>query len=158
MREYPYRHEKGKLPPTLAKVEFLANVDQAALDGILSHSSLVEFDGGEDILKEGEISTEFYILLKGEVEVKKGGESVATLAQSGEILGELRSLTGEARTATVSAATHCFLLKVKQNFIDGLSESERSAYYIVLYRFLAEVLAKRLEETSARLAALEKDL
>lgn len=158
MREFPYRHEKGKLPPTLAKVEFLSNVDQAALDGMLSHSSLVEFERGEDILREGEISTEFYILLKGSVDVKKGGESVAVVAQTGEILGELRSLTREARTATVSAATHCFLLKVKQNFIDGLSEQEKSAYYIVLYRFLAEVLAKRLEETSAKLAALEKEV
>ena len=156
MREFPYRHEKGKLPPTLAKIEFLGSVDQAALDGMLSHSSLVEFDRGEQILREGEISSEFYFLLKGAVEVKKEGESVAVLAQTGEMLGELRGLTGEARTATVSAATHCFLLRVKQNFIDGLSEQEKSAYYIVLYRFLAEVLAKRLEETSSKLAALEK--
>ena len=36
MRQYAYNHEKGKLPPTLAKIRFLSEVDQAALDAVMA--------------------------------------------------------------------------------------------------------------------------
>lgn len=158
MREYAYNHEKGKLPPTLARIEFLNEVDRKALDAILNHSALVEFDFGEAIVREGDESKEFFILLKGEVQVVKEGKAVALISQQGELLGEQAALRGESRSASLTAASHCFLLKVKREFLSDLSGRQRTAYELVLYRFLCELLGRRLAETSARVAELEAKL
>ena len=158
MREYAYNHEKGKLPPTLAKIEFLGEVDQEALDAILENSSLVEFDFGESILREGDSTSEFYILLKGEVQIAKDGKPVALVNRQGELLGEQAALHGGTRSASLTAASHCFLLRVDPEFLDSLSDGQRTAYELVLYRFLSELLARRLAETSARVAELEAKL
>ena len=158
MHEYPYVHEKGTLPPTLARIEFLSDLNPAALDGILSNSSLVEFFAGERILSEGDDSSEFYLLLKGKVQVSKQGKQIAMIDKQGELIGELSSLKGEARSASLTAASACFLLKVNPAFLDELSDSERTAYHLILYRFLTDLLARRLAETSARVAELEQQL
>ena len=158
MREYAYHHEKGKLPPTLAKIKFLSEVDQAALDAILNNSSLVEFEFGESILEEGDTTQEFYILLKGAVQVVKEGNPVALINKQGELLGEQASLKGESRTASLTAASHCFLLRVDPKFLENLSQGQRTAYELVLYRILTELLANRLTKTSARVAELEAKL
>lgn len=158
MREYAYNHEKGKLPPTLARIEFLNEVDQKALNAILGNSALVEFDFGETIVREGDQSREFYILLKGEVQVAKDGKPVALVSRQGDLLGEQAALQGGSRSASLTAATHCFLLKVKPEFLKDLSGRQRTAYELVLYRFLSELLARRLAETSARVSELEAKL
>lgn len=158
MREYAYHHEKGKLPPTLARINFLNEVDQEALDAILGNSALVEFEFGESILHEGDTTADFYILLKGQVQVVKEGKPVALVERQGELLGEQAALRGESRSASLTAASHCFLLKVKPEFLDSLSPQQRTAYELVLYRFLSELLARRLVETSARVAELEAKL
>ncbi len=156
MREIPYNHETGNLPPTLAKVPFLKSVDQPALDGILKHSSLIECDPGDVIIREGDTPEEFFVLLRGTVQVTKSGKEVAVIDSAGELIGELGVLNQEARSATVAAATHAFCLKIGSRFLEKLSDADRNAYYAVLYRFLVEVLAGRLAETSARLAELEQ--
>lgn len=158
MQEYAYNHEKGKLPPTLAKIKFLNEVDQKALNAILENSSLVECYFGETILTEGDATQEFYILLKGEVQVAKEGKPIALVNKRGELLGEQAALSGENRNATLTAASHCFLLKVDPKFLKKLSSRQRTAYELVLYRFLSELLARRLTETSARLSELEAKL
>ena len=158
MREIPYNHEKGAIPPSLRKIDFLSNIDDSALDEILNHSSILECSAGETIFHEGDTSKEFYILLKGSVQITKSGKHVAAVEASGELLGELSSLLQQERSATVTAAGHAFLLKVNPSFLYDLSDTQRTAYYAVLYRFLAKVLAERLAETSARVAELEKEL
>lgn len=158
MREYAYIHEKGNLPPTLARIDFLNEVDQSALDAILGHSSLVEFEFGETIMREGDSTLEFYLLLKGEVQVSKDGKPVALANRPGELLGELAALRGENRSATLTAATRCFLLRVQPEFLDRLSDKQRAAYELVLYRFLCDLLARRLGEASARVSELESKL
>ncbi|MEP4076279.1 Crp/Fnr family transcriptional regulator [Haloferula sp.] len=158
MHEYPYIHEKGKLPRTLARIDFLSDLNPEALDGILTNSSLVEAFSGETILSEGDEAGEFYFLLKGSVQVSKEGRQIALIDQQGELLGELSALKGETRSASLTAATPCFLLKVDPKFLDELSDTERSAYHLILYRFLTELLTRRLADTSARVAELEKQL
>ena len=158
MREIPYNHEKGAIPASLRKIDFLSHMDDSALDEILGHSSILECSAGETIFREGDVSKEFYILLKGTVQITKAGKPVAVVKAAGELLGELSSLRQQERSASVTAAGHAFLLKVDPDFLNDLSANQRTAYYAVLYRFLAKVLAERLAETSARVAELEKEL
>ena len=158
MRIIPYIHEAGKLPPTLAKVPFFTRLRGGCLDEILRHSSLVECDPGEVIIREGSTGHELFVLLRGRIRITKQGEEVAVFDAQGQLVGELAVVNQETRTATVQAATHAFCLKVEPQFLETLSEEEKGAYFAALYRFVAEVLSERLAATTQRLAEVEQEL
>ena len=158
MRVIPFNHEPGRLPPTLAKVPFLAQLTGSAMDGLLSRASVLEFFPGDVIIREGEQSAYFCILLKGSVRVVKGVEEVARIEENGALIGELAMLNGEARSASVEGLTHGFCLRVEPGFLERLSDQDRSAFYATLYRFVARLLGERLAECTAQLAAAEKEL
>lgn len=72
------------------------------------------FDAGEDIISEGEPSTEVFVLLKGRARVHTGDHEIRVLeVDSGDLFfGELATLLGRPRTATVTALTPCTVLKI----------------------------------------------
>lgn len=78
-------------------------------------SSVLEFLPGDIILKEGEQSHDFCILLKG----------AARIDETGALIGGLALLNGEARSATVEGLTHGFCLRVESGFLDRLSPEQR---------------------------------
>jgi CRP-like cAMP-binding protein len=163
MREIPYIHEPGKLPPTLAKVPFLASVSSSCLDEVLSHTSVVECEPGDIIIQEGETTEDapFFILLKGKLLISKGGKEIARIDTAGELIGELALLNSEeefTRSATASALDHVYCIKVDSKFLHDLNPEERQAYYAVLFRFLAQIMTERLRQADDRIAELEKDL
>ena len=71
---------------------------------------------------------------------------------------EIALLKEGQRSASIVAESHTYCLKVRQEFLEGLSPEHRSHYYAAMYRFLAELLAQRLEKTSGLLAVVEKEL
>ncbi|MEM7146389.1 MAG: cyclic nucleotide-binding domain-containing protein [Verrucomicrobiota bacterium] len=165
MREIPYNHEPGNVPPSLAKVPFLSNISGDCLDEILSHTCVVECDPGDTIIKEGEKAEDapFFILLKGSLLISKGGKEITRIDTAGEIVGELALLNTDdtedlTRSATASALDNAYCIKVDSKFLNDLSDAERQAYYAVLYRFLAQIMTERLKQADAKIAELEKAL
>ena len=156
MKEYPYHHEPGQLPPSLASIPFLTGFDETGVNQILDNTSIVECDRGDTLIREGESPEFLYILLRGQVGVYKGHEKITSLNASGELIGELGLLNNEARSASVIADSPAYCLKIDSGFMNSISDAERSGFYAIIYRFLAELLADRLATTSAKLAELEK--
>ena len=68
---------------------------------------------GEAIVRQGEEGHSLFIIRRGEVSVTLRGTvgEVARLGP-GDVFGEMSLLTGEARTATVTAAGDCDLLEI----------------------------------------------
>jgi NADH dehydrogenase len=62
------------------------------------------YEPGEAIIQKGQIGREFYIILKGEVDVV-GGENVVAKLGEREVFGERALLEDTPRTATVRAAS-----------------------------------------------------
>ena len=158
MREIPYNHEEGHLPPSIERISFLSGFNESCLDEILKNTNIIECDVGDRIIHEGDHDKDLYILMRGKVNVLKDDEVVGELHTAGDLIGELALLSGEERTATVQASERTYCLKIAPEFLKSLSKVDRNAYYAVLYRFIADLLAERLNETSARLAELEKQL
>jgi CRP-like cAMP-binding protein len=93
-------------------------VDPKVLEGIgafsgLSRDELVQLAGwtfelevpeGEELLKEGKLAHEFFVIEDGAVEVRQDGERIAELG-TGDFFGEIALLEGGTRTATVVATT-----------------------------------------------------
>ena len=127
-------------------------------DSVLSKAVLLECEAGETLIKEGDDTKFFCILLKGAVKIVKDGKKIAEVSESGQMLGELAMVTEHARTASVVAVRHTFCLKVEPDFLEGVSDSEGNAFYARLYQFVAQLLGERLEEAAAHIAKLEEKI
>ncbi len=69
------------------------------------------YSAGDNIVEEGGQAVAFYVIIKGKVEIKKGGESLNTLG-AGDSFGEMSLLDGLPRATTVVAQeeTECLVM------------------------------------------------
>lgn len=93
-------------------------MDPKALEGIGAFSGLsrhefeklagwtfeLEVPEGEELLHEGRLPHEFFVIEDGAVEVRYDGERIAELG-AGDFFGEIALLEGRPRTASVIATT-----------------------------------------------------
>ena len=70
----------------------------------------------------------FYILISGQVVVRKHEKDVAIL-DKGECFGEIAYLTGKARSASVVSNNNCLLLNFSPTLLNKLSESIQLLFF-----------------------------
>lgn len=112
--ETPERMERKQERELATRREALASVDlframpeklREELAGQLEHTP---FAAGEAITREGDTDDGLYMIVRGEAVVRIGRgpeEREVARLQPGQFFGEMSLMTGEARTATVVAAT-----------------------------------------------------
>jgi CRP-like cAMP-binding protein len=129
------------------------------LDDVLNSSNLIQAEKDDIIIKEGSIDSRIYILLSGDLEVRVGGKHVTSISRSGEVFGELALVNMEKRAASVIAAGPSYCLAVDQKFLHDIRPREEDpAFHAALYEFVARLIAKKLTNTSRRLAEVEREL
>ena len=79
------------------------------LDRIARLLRAIDVGEGETLIRQGEPGTECYVILEGEVEVERDGETLNTLGR-GEIVGEVALIAPILRTATVKTTSPTQLL------------------------------------------------
>ncbi len=159
MKEFAYIHEHGRVPAALKKLPFLGSFDDEQLDDVLDSSNYVQGEPGDVMIDEGAIDSRIYILLSGEVEVRRQGKLLATIGQTGEVFGELAVVSEDRRSASVVAKTRVVCLAVDQKFLQDIKPREEyPAFYAALYEFIARLTAGRLEATSRQLAKVQNEL
>jgi len=102
-----------------------------------------ELDAGAELIREGEPAGEFYVVVEGEVDVRRRGRRVAHLG-GGSFVGEIALLSRSPRTATVIASTPLRVLAISgRDFVallDTLPE---------LWLKVARTLADRVDADEA---------
>jgi small-conductance mechanosensitive channel/CRP-like cAMP-binding protein len=131
--------------------ELLATVDLFSLLGEEDRSGLGlemvprRFGRGERIIEQGAPGHTFYLVAEGEVTVRAGKPEVeVTRLRRGQYFGEMSLLTGEARAATVLAATDALLLE-----LDRPSFARLFSQHPGLARQLSALLAQRRSQLRA---------
>ena len=101
--------EKARLVGLLAKVPLFSGLKEKDLMDVVAVGSEVSFAAGKTILKQGEPGLSFLLVLEGKVEVRKGGETVATTGPGG-FFGEMTVFDDKPRSADIVAVepTRCF--------------------------------------------------
>ena len=99
--------------PTLAGVDILAALSEAQRRELVEAARPLLYAAGETIVRESDPGSSMFVLVHGEAAVtlaRTDGE-LARL-RDGAFFGEMSLLTGEPRTATVTAVTDCALVEI----------------------------------------------
>ena len=85
----------------LSRVKMFASLNKKELGLVAKASDVLTVPAGTDIVKEGEIGHEFYLIASGSAVVKRKGRKIAALGPGG-YFGEMALLDRGPRTATIT--------------------------------------------------------
>ena len=137
---------------TLRHLDLFMELDMAQLVRCLSAFKARTFEAGEEIIQERGPASSMYVLVTGEVEVRRRGVVVASL-YAGQHFGEMALLSKRPRVASVTALNRIRCLEMTRERFDDLMVREPALGSRVLYR-LAQVLCVRLEDSMNKHAVL----
>jgi CRP-like cAMP-binding protein len=97
----PGRFRAGTKVDLIAKVPLFAGLSKKELGQVASIADEIDLPDNKVLMREGDRGREFYVLIDGEVQVTRGGKTVATRG-SGDFVGEIALVSRLPRTATVT--------------------------------------------------------
>jgi CRP/FNR family cyclic AMP-dependent transcriptional regulator len=136
--------------PTDRKIQHLADTwlfstcSQKELSRIARACDEIEVKAGKELIREGELGRELFLIREGEAQVKRNGRKVATLG-SGGYFGELSLLSRLPRNSTIVATTDMKLLVLGSREFGALLDEVPSISHKLL-----EAMAKRLSESDSK--------
>ncbi len=151
MKETTFLDKNESMLENLRNIDVLEPFEDQELYRLLEMSKIRKYKAGEMILQEGRSDTWLYFLILGRIRITKKGKEVVVLTQKGEIFGEMGAMDASRRSASAHAVTDSVCLATDMFYIEKLSGSDKVAFGYVLYRLLAEILARRLRMTTEAL-------
>lgn len=124
----------------LARVPLFAHCSRRELGLIASLADEVDLPEGKTLVKEGAFAHEFFVLVDGAVEVRKGKRKIRTLG-AGDFFGEIALIAKILRTATVTTTRPARALVITNRDFGTLLET------------VPQIQAKVLKALAERLAA-----
>lgn len=105
----------------LQRVPLFEGCSRKELQAIAKGGDEITMTAGTIIVDQGQMGREAFVLLDGQVTVKRGGRKITTLGP-GAVVGELSLLDHGPRTATVVCDTDCTLFVIDQRHFRGVLE------------------------------------
>lgn len=130
-------------------------LNEAQTQELAKHCKPMELQPGGVMMRKGESASAMYIILEGAASVsldEKGDEAhEIAISATGDVVGEMSLLTGQPRSATVTALTRLRTVEVTTEAISELFKTSPE----LLQRF-SHVLARRQQEQNAH-ASRQRD-
>ena len=130
-------HKDAKVE-LLKRVPLFSKLDRKGLDDVAHIADEIDLPAGKVMATEGDRGREFFVLLKGEADVTRGGEKINTMKE-GDFFGEIALVTKMPRTATVTATSDVDVLVITERAFDNLLKKSPT-----IGRGVAEALAERV--------------
>ena len=130
----------------LKEVPLFAAATKDGLQHLASAVDEIALSEGQQIIGQGRLSHEAYVILSGSVNVAIDGEVIATIP-AGEIVGELGLFGHRHASATVTAVGDVEVLSIPYNRFEQIMDDNP-----VLVKAMAKELAGRLYRMDARLS------
>jgi CRP/FNR family transcriptional regulator, cyclic AMP receptor protein len=126
----------------LKRAPLFEDLSSKELGEVALRTDDLDFPAGKTLVREGDVGSEFYVIMEGEAEVTRDGETIAKHGP-GSFFGEIALVEDVPRTATVTATTplRCFVL-TRGRFLHVLDE------FPAVERKVMRALAKRLVAVS----------
>jgi CRP-like cAMP-binding protein len=126
----------------LKQVPFFSECSSSELEAVSQTLTEVEVVDGTAVVREGDDTREFYVIVSGTADVSQGGQPMRSLGP-GDFFGEIASLFGARRTATVTATSTLQLLVSDEPGFCQLIQGTQG-----LHRKVIDALAQRLAPTA----------
>jgi CRP-like cAMP-binding protein len=157
MREAEFDHHSiEEVTRALTVTRFFGSLAPEIQQQIVAAGSRLTCEAGEVLVREGESTTDLFVLLSGEVtvEIDVGDDNqrieVGSLCAP-ELIGELGMLLNEERSATIRALGRCTLLKLRADTLLDLAAS-LPGLGLALAREMALRLRTIMEERNLMIA------
>jgi len=129
----------------LQSVPLFSGLKDKQIKTVLGSGKQLRFDTGDQIVKEGDSGVGFYLIVDGNVEVRRKGKLLSKLG-SGDFFGEMSLLDKQPRSADVVATTPVTCFGLTSWAFSGIVRSEPD-----IAVNLMQELAKRLRRTNKTL-------
>jgi CRP/FNR family cyclic AMP-dependent transcriptional regulator len=122
----------------IKRVPLFSRLSKKELGDVAHIADELDLPAGKVMATEGDRGREFFVLLEGEAEVKKGEQQINTMRE-GDFFGEIALVTKMPRTASVTATSDVRVLVINEpDFAALIKRSPEVA------RGVAEALAERV--------------
>ena len=135
---------KKKHLESLRNVALFSACSNKELEKVAKATDEIMMTEGTMIMDQGQMGREAFVIVEGDVVVKRNGRRVATLGP-GTVVGEMSLLDKGPRTATVICQTDCTLLVIDQRRFLGVLDSIPS----ISHKLMAS-LAGRIRDLDRR--------
>ena len=136
----------------MCEMPLFRRLDQKRLRVVAMMAETLCFREGERLFERGEEGESAYIVLEGAVDViiaAGASDQVVAVLDQGQIFGEIAALTGQPRTTAIQARSDLTVLRLDRQTLMALMRE-----FPDISLELIRILADRLRDTSAELAAL----
>jgi CRP-like cAMP-binding protein len=128
----------------LQRIPMFRSCSPDELDRIADLGSSMTVAEGQEIIRQGDLAEEFFVIVSGSADVTRDREAVATLGP-GDYFGELALFDRALRNATVTATSPTELVSFTRGAFDELLDEVGS-----LRSALISGMARRLHELEGR--------
>lgn len=116
---------------SLRNVALFSACNTKELQKVAKASDEIKMTAGTLVVDQGQTGREAFVILDGEVTIKRGGRKITTLG-AGDVVGELSLLDHGPRTATAVCQTDCSLLVIDQRrFLNVLDDVPSIAHKLM---------------------------
>ena len=123
---------------SLKQIPLFSACTKKELEKVAKASDEITMTAGTLIVDQGQTGREAFVILDGEVVIKRNGRKVATLG-AGAVLGELSLLDHGPRTATAICETDCTLLVIDQRRFLGVLDDVPAITHKLLARLASRI-------------------
>ena len=115
----------------LSSIGLFGALSRKELQRIAKASDEVQVKAGHELVRQGDVGREMFVVVAGEATVRRNGRKVATMGPGGTI-GELSLLDKGPRTASVTCDTDCTVLVLgAREFIGVLDDVPGLAHKVL---------------------------
>jgi hypothetical protein len=129
----------------LRELDFFRDFGDVELWELLRWAYWEDIECGDVVIREGEEGSSFFILVEGQMEVRKSAVLLLQL-EAGACFGEISYLSSQPRSASVVAMSRCSVLRVTAMLLSGASERCQLAFQNV---FIQTLINRLVATTSA---------
>jgi CRP-like cAMP-binding protein len=143
-------------PDHLADIGLFGGLSKETLEILASSLPTSRVEAGDMVVEEGDLSTQMFVVVAGELEVIKKGESggdvrVAVLGP-GDWFGEMSIIDVQPRSASVRAVAPTLALSVTAEHVENLLYRRDAKDYALFIMNIARELSRRLRVADGILA------
>jgi small-conductance mechanosensitive channel/CRP-like cAMP-binding protein len=140
----------------LKRVYFLSSLTDADLRVLADGMREMVYAAGEDVVHEGDHGEDFFMVREGELNVSKKAHDAQAVAvgtlKDGAYFGEMSLLTGDKRTATVSAVKDSKLIAIGRHPFEKVLRAKPE-----IAEHMSQTIAERMASNAAAMGKYKEE-